>query len=139
MVTIYGITTLVLCVNLLLLWAYSGWVRARSRVTPNLEDARTVASGASVSEHVPEPVARVLRAHANATAAIIPFLLAGWLYVVLGGAPAVGWVLFVGFTAARLAHTGAYLAAVQPARTATFVLGMIATLAVMGNDVWLLL
>lgn len=131
---VYASAVLVLSLNLLALWIYSGVVRGTVRTTVNDEDA--AAFGAALSLTEPPPIARVLRAHANAQAAILPFLLLGLLLVLAGGPPWICMVLFGGFTVARLAHSAAYLAAWQPWRTLAFVTGLLLTLALMGALVW---
>jgi len=128
----YAVSLIVLCLNMLLLWAYSGAARGKTKTTPNEEDARTVASGAKVVDLDPPEVARVLRAHRNATANIVPFAILGLVYVLAGGSGTSAAVLFGTFTVARIAHSFAYLNAKQPWRTGSFVLGAVATLALMG-------
>ena len=56
---VYAITCLVLCANLLFLWAYSGVTRAKTKTAMNEEDAARF--GASLTEIDPPQVARVLR------------------------------------------------------------------------------
>jgi glutathione S-transferase len=124
---IYALTTSVLCLNLLGLWGYSGAVRGGTKTTLNPEDATTVSKGAEVVAGDPPAVARVLRAHTNAFVNIMPFLVLGWLYVVLGATPAMAWAIFGSFTVFRLLHTVVYLAGKQPWRTVFFALGGIAT------------
>jgi uncharacterized MAPEG superfamily protein len=87
--------------------------------------------GVPVAELDPPAVARVLRAHANAQAAIYPFLLLGLVYVLLGGGATTATVIFAVFTFARLAHSGVYLTGKQPWRTIFFIAGGIATIALM--------
>jgi uncharacterized MAPEG superfamily protein len=128
----YASCLLALCLNMLLLWGYSGAVRGKTKTTPNEEDARTVARGAHVVEVDPPDVARVLRAHKNAMANIVPFAILGLVYVLAGGSGTVAWILFGVFTAARVTHTFAYLGARQPWRTLSFVLGGVATVVLMG-------
>ena len=70
-----------------------------------------------MAETDPPEVARVLRAHANAMANIVPYALVGLVFVLVGGSPTVALVLFGVFTAARLAHSVAYLSGKQPWRT----------------------
>ena len=125
----YAITCLVLSANLLFLWGYSGATRGRSKTAINPEDAARF--GAPLAEFDPPAVARVLRAHANAQAAIYPFLLLGLVYVLLGGAPERATIIFAVFTVARVAHSIAYLSAKQPWRTVFFIIGGIATIALM--------
>lgn len=128
---IYCLTTVVLCLNMLGLWGYSGAVRGGTKTTPNPEDATTVAKGAEIVTSEPPEVARVLRAHTNAFVNIMPFLVLAFLYVLLGATPTMAWALFGGFTFVRLAHTFAYLGGKQPWRTMMFALGGIITLVVM--------
>jgi microsomal prostaglandin-E synthase 1 len=128
---VYALCTIVLCLNLLVLWAYSGVVRGKSKRTPNHEDASTVAKGADLSEEKTPEEARVLRAHTNALANIVPFLAVGLLYALYGAPPTMAWIFFGGFTVARLGHTFAYLGGKQPWRTLCFALGVLFTLGVM--------
>jgi microsomal prostaglandin-E synthase 1 len=127
--TAYAVSLLVLSLNLLVLWAYSGGVRGKSKVTPNPEDSR---AETRVALEDPPEVARVLRAHKNAMANIVPFAILGLVYVLAGGGATVAIVLFGVFTVARLAHSFAYLGAKQPWRTIFFAVGALTTLVLMG-------
>lgn len=127
--TAYVITAVVLCLNILGLWGYSGAARVKTSTVINKEDADTVAKGAQLVEADPPEVARVLRAHRNATDNIVPFLILGYLYVQVGASPAAAMVLFGLFTAARLVHSFAYLSGIQPWRTLSFALGGLVTMA----------
>ena len=70
----------------------------------------------------------MLRAHANAMANILPFLILGFLYVLLG-AGRTGAVIYFGvFTVARYIHSVAYVAALQPWRTVSYVVGLLASI-----------
>lgn len=126
----YCLCAAVLTLNLLGLWGYSGAVRTKTKTTPNPEDSTTVAKGAEVMAETPPEVARVLRAHANATANNIPFLVLGFLYVLLGASPMMAWILFGAFTVARIGHTFAYLGEKQPWRTILFSIGGVLSLVV---------
>lgn len=128
----YAVSILVLSLNLLLLWAYSGSVRGKTKTTPNSEDANTIARGAQLSEADPPEVARVLRAHRNAMANIVPFAILGLVYVLAGGAALPAEILFGVFTASRLAHSLTYLSGKQPWRSLSFGLGAATTIALMG-------
>jgi uncharacterized MAPEG superfamily protein len=128
----YAVTVLLLTLNLLVLWAYSGFVRGKTRTTPNAEDLQTVSKGGQVVDGDPPEVSRVLRAHRNAMASSLPFALLALVYVLAGGSGTAAWVLFGVFTVARIAHSFAYLGARQPWRTLTFTLGGAATLVLMG-------
>ncbi len=125
----YAVTILVLSVDMLFLWAYSGAVRGKAKATPNQEDAR----GANkLIEIEPPEVARVLRAHANAMANIVPFAILGLVYVLSGAPVMTAAIVFGVFAVARVAHAFAYLGGKQPWRTISFVAGALATLVLMG-------
>jgi prostaglandin-E synthase 1 len=128
---IYALCTVVLSLNMLGLWGWSGGVRSKTKTTPNPEDATTVAKGAKVLDEEPPEVARVLRAQTNADVNIMPFLVLGLLYVINGASVRAAWILFGGFTLTRLGHTFAYLNGKQPWRTILFVIGGLITLALM--------
>lgn len=129
---IYSVTMVVLCLNVLGLWVYSGSVRAKSKTTPNDEDLSTVSSGASLAQVDPPAVARVLRAHRNAVDNILPFAILGLLFVLWGGSPLLTAIFCGVFVAARLGHSASYLGAKQPWRTITFVTAGLATLVMAG-------
>lgn len=125
----YAITCLVLSINLLLLWIFSGATRAKSGVAINPEDGARY--NAPVSELDPPAVARYLRAHRNAEATIYPFLFLGLVFVLAGGGIKVGLPIFTLFVVARIAHSIVYLRALQPWRTITFATSLLAMLALM--------
>jgi glutathione S-transferase len=127
---IYCLAASALCLNLFGLWAYSGAVRGKTKTTPNAEDAAR-ASNSTVSADTPPAVARVLRAHANATANIVPFLILALLYVLLGATPKMAWICFGGFTGVRYLHTFFYLREKQPWRSIAFGLGGLIALVVL--------
>ncbi len=129
---VYSAAMVVLCLNMLGLWGYSGAVRSKTKTTPNAEDPRTVAKGASVAAVDPPEVARVLRAHRNATDNILPFAILALLFVVWGASPMLTAIFCGVFVVARLGHTASYLGEKQPWRTITFVLGGLATLVMAG-------
>jgi uncharacterized MAPEG superfamily protein len=126
---VYSVSMLVLCFNVLALWGYSGFVRARSKTARNPED---VGKGTELLDHDPPEVARVLRAHRNATDNILPFAVLAFLLVLWGASPLVVGVLCGIFTVARLAHSLAYLGEKQPWRTIFFGLGGLTTFTLMG-------
>jgi uncharacterized membrane protein YecN with MAPEG domain len=123
----YALASIVLSLNLLGLWVSSGARRARGGVAINSEDGARF--GVPVSHVDPPDVARYLRAHRNAEATIYPFLLVGVVYVLAGGGAALAIPIFSIFVAARVAHSIVYLRALQPWRTITFALSLLAILA----------
>ena len=134
---VYAITCLVLCVNLLFMWGYSGVVRAKTKTAMNEEDAARFR--ASLAEIDPPQVARVLRAHCNAQASIYPFLFLGLVFVLAGGSARNGTGIFGVFTGARLLHSIFYLAGKQPWRTIFFSVGGLATIVLMLAIIWLMI
>ena len=127
---IYIVTALVLVMQMVLLDAYGGVVRAKSKTVVNQEDASSVAKGADIVEADPPGVARVMRAHRNLIANGVPFLILGFLWVATGATASWAFALFGTFLAARLIHTFAYVSAKQPWRTLSFVIGQGALLGV---------
>jgi microsomal prostaglandin-E synthase 1 len=124
---VYAASMVVLSLNILVLWAYSGSVRAKAKVTPNPEDIGGALRDGVLGADPPE-VARVLRAHRNATDNIVPFAILGLLFVLLGGSTALTAIFCGVFVVARLAHSFMYLAEKQPWRTVAFVIGGLDTL-----------
>jgi uncharacterized membrane protein YecN with MAPEG domain len=127
---IYALFATALCILLMAIDSVGGGARAGSKTTPNLEDAGTTSKGATVVESDPAQVARVMRAHRNALANVIPFLLLTFLYVTLGATSTWVTALCGVFTAARVLHAIAYIKAVQPWRTVAFTLGQLCTAVV---------
>ena len=134
---IYAIACLVLCANLLFLWGYSGATRGRTRTAMNEEDAARF--GGSLTQTDPPSVARILRAHRNAQANIYPFLFLGLVFVLAGGGAGTARIIFAIFVVARLLHSYAYLKGKQPWRTVFFIVGGLATIALMLDIAWLLI
>lgn len=132
----YAVTTLLLAFNLLFLWGYSGATRGKTKTAINPEDA--AGFGGQLLDRDPPEVARVLRAHRNAESAIYPFLLLGLVYVLIGGGLKLASPLFAIFVAARYAHSFAYLKALQPWRTISFIIGGLASIVLLLDIAWLL-
>ena len=133
----YALTSIVLSLNLLALWISSGARRVRVGVAINPEDGARY--GVPVSETDPPQVARYLRAHRNAEATIYPFLMLGVVYVLVGGTARIAVPIFVIFVFARVAHSIVYLRALQPWRTITFALSLLAMIALMPATVFQLI
>lgn len=127
----YAVTCVVLSLNLLFLWSYSGVVRGRTKTAMNAEDSARF--NVPLTAANPPEVARVLRAYDNAQACILPFLLLGLVFVLAGGSAQAATSIFGIFTVARLLHSFVYLAGKQPWRTVTFVVGGLATLVLMAE------
>jgi uncharacterized MAPEG superfamily protein len=127
---VYLITAVAIALHMVLLDAYSGFVRARTKTVVNPEDVRVTGNGTRVVDQDPPPVARVLRAHRNLLANGIPFALLGLGWVLTGASLTWALVLFGTFVAARIVHTLAYVGERQPWRTLSFVVGQLALVGV---------
>jgi prostaglandin-E synthase 1 len=128
---VYAVTSVVLSLNLVVVWAYSGSTRAKTKIAINKEDAQQF--GAALEHHDPPEVARVLRAHANGQAMIYPFLILGLVFVLAGGSSGFATIDFGIFVVARITHSLVYLAGKQPWGTLSFVVSGLAMLALMGG------
>jgi microsomal prostaglandin-E synthase 1 len=134
---VYAITCVALSLNVQLVWAYSGVARGKTKTAINKEDAERF--GSALEPVDPPPVARVLRAHANAQAAIYPFLFLGLVFVLAGGSAGFAKIDFGIFVIARILHSVVYIAGKQPWRTLLFTVSGVALLALIGDIVWLLI
>jgi uncharacterized membrane protein YecN with MAPEG domain len=129
---IYVIFVVLLSLNLLGLWIFSGTVRGKTKTTLNEEDARTILRGSKLTDTEPPEIQRALRAHANAMANIIPFLFLAQLWVSTAAPkPLVVLIVCGAFTLGRFGHSFAYLRGAQPWRSVSWVVGLLATLAVL--------
>ncbi len=128
----YALTVVVNSLNLTMLWAISGVTRGHTKTAMNPEDAAMAQRrGASVVTVDPPEVARVLRVHRNSFDNTIPFLLLGAVFAALGPDKLEAQIVFGVFTAARLLFSYAYLKALQPWRTLSYLIGLLATLVLM--------
>jgi prostaglandin-E synthase 1 len=134
---VYAITSVVLSINLLFVWGYSGAVRAKTKTAINKEDAERF--GTAHERVDPPEVARALRAHANAQATIYPFLFLGLVFVLAGGSAGFAEVVFGVFTAARILHSVVYLAGKQPWRSLFFAVSGVAIVTLLGDIVSLVI
>ena len=134
---VYAVTAVVLVLDLLFLWVYSGVVRGGTKTAINEEDAAQF--GSTLVAGDPPEVARVLRAHRNAEASIYPFLVLGLVFVLAGGSAGTAKIIFGIYVAARLLHTAVYLAGKQPWRAIAFVTGLLASVALIVAIVRLLM
>jgi uncharacterized MAPEG superfamily protein len=69
-------------------------------------------------------VLRILRLHRNDLENILPFFTVGLIFVLMGASAFAAQTYFYTFTGARIVHTIAYIAKLQPWRTVAFAIGM---------------
>jgi uncharacterized MAPEG superfamily protein len=122
---IYALCATLVCLHLLVLSGITGYVRTRRKVFVNPEDARATKGAEAEVDH--PDVARVKRAHMNATENAVPFLALGLLYVMTGASEVGAQAYFFTYTGARILHSIFYLLGKQPFRTIFFSIGAIAT------------
>jgi prostaglandin-E synthase 1 len=126
---LYAVCAIILVLKMNAVGIYTGVTRSRLKVAMNPEDAARFGAQVAATEH-PE-VERVLRAHRNDVENIPTFLILG-LIAILAGAPVLGLqICFIAFTVARVAHSVAYLKALQPWRSVSFGMGQLSALSLM--------
>jgi uncharacterized MAPEG superfamily protein len=97
--------------------------RMRVKQFLNPEDAAML-GGTSVAQEHPD-VQRMLRLHRNDVENILPFFTVGLIFVLMGVSAFGAQVYFYTFTGARIVHTIAYVAKLQPWRTVAFTVGVL--------------
>jgi prostaglandin-E synthase 1 len=125
---LYALCAIVLVIKMYAVGIFTAVTRGRLKVALNTED--TTGGAQLVTAEHPE-VERVLRAHRNDLENIPAFLILGFI-AVLAGAPVLGLqICFIAFTAARVAHSVAYLKSMQPWRSMSYGMGQLCSLALM--------
>lgn len=122
-VSVYAVCVVVLFCKMFGLSCYQGYFRLRGRAFTNPEDAAVFNRRACAQER--PQVSRAARAWANDLENIpLFFTLAGLAIVLNTPALATSWLILL-FTAARVLHSLAYLACLQPWRTLAYGIGVI--------------
>jgi microsomal prostaglandin-E synthase 1 len=124
---LYALCSILLVLKMVFVIVTTARTRARLKVSLNPEDAAAFGAQLVTTEH-PE-VERVLRVHRNDLENIPSFWLLGLLAVLAGAPTPVLYVALPLFTVSRYLHMVAYLKAVQPWRSVSFGLGLLANLA----------
>jgi uncharacterized MAPEG superfamily protein len=125
----YAITAIVLALKMSAIAVVQGRARMGAGAFLNPEDA--AAFGGSAVPEEPEMVLRASRAWRNDLENIPMFLILAWIYVAAGLSVAAFVIYCLVFMAARILHTICYINSIQPWRTAAFMAGAIAMLALM--------
>ena len=121
---VFGACVAILAIKMLATANYTGILRTVRRTYATPEDYRFF--GQEPVPKTDEQIERIRRAHHNDLENILPFFAVGFLYALTGPSYGVAWWLFVSFTVARLVHTAAYVAGLQPWRTIAFAVAQIA-------------
>ncbi|MFJ4375223.1 MAPEG family protein [Pseudomonas japonica] len=124
--SVYALCVVVLFCKMFAVSCYQGYFRLRWLAFTNPEDAAVFARPAERREH--PQVRRAARVWANDLENLPAFFVLGGLALVLD-TPATACIgLSILFTVARVLHTLAYLAGVQPWRTLCYGLGILCLL-----------
>jgi uncharacterized MAPEG superfamily protein len=121
---LFALCAAILVVKILVTANITGILRTSHKVYATPEDYRFFGQEPVTTRD--EQIERVRRAHLNDLENILPFLAVGFLYALVGPSSRIAWWLLVSFTVARLVHTGAYIAGLQPWRTVAFGVAQIA-------------
>jgi uncharacterized membrane protein YecN with MAPEG domain len=128
----YVITAAVLGLNLLFLANGTALSRAKAKEVINPEDKRLSQAAEVVFDGGNDTTARYRRAHRNALENIPLFLVTGFLLTLTGTSVDTAYAIFGVFVAARLFHSVAYVRQLQPWRTASFAVGAIDQIVLLG-------
>jgi uncharacterized MAPEG superfamily protein len=123
----YAFTAIVLAIKMASIAIVQGRARTGEGAFLNPEDAATF-GGLAVAQE-PEMVQRASRAWRNDLENIPIFLILAWIYVAAGLSATAFATYCIVFMVARIIHTICYIKAIQPWRTAAFMAGAIAMLA----------
>lgn len=106
---------------------YTGVQRQQSQGYRNAEDARVFGAADAVASTTENPaVERGLSMQRNDAENLPAFFAIGLVYVLAGATPSgAAWYLWT-FTIARFAHTGCYIAGLQPYRAISYFVGELA-------------
>lgn len=130
----YAVCSAILALKVLFSAVYTGVQRQRSQGYANAEDARVFGNaGADAVAGESPAVAHALRIQRNDNENIPAFWVVALIYV-LSGASATGafWYCWT-YTAARFAHTFAYMAHLQPWRAICFLVGLLCQIGMISS------
>ncbi len=129
---LYFASTVVLGLNLLVLANNTALSRAKATEVVNPEDKKLNPKADVVFEGGNDLTFRYRRAHRNALENIPLFLITGYLLALTPIPFAALATLFGIFVAARISHSICYLKGLQPFRTASFAIGALVQLGMLG-------
>jgi uncharacterized MAPEG superfamily protein len=128
----YLASAVVLGMNLLVLANNTALSRSKASEVVNPEDKKLNANAEVVFESGNDKTARYRRAHRNALENIPLFLITGYLLTLTSVPFTVAAALFGVFTLVRVTHSICYVGGIQPWRTASFGIGALVQLGVLG-------
>ncbi|CAO1399749.1 unnamed protein product [Diamesa serratosioi] len=125
----YFFWSCVLIVKMLLMMLLTGLYRILTQGYINPEDLVFAFDSKTESKSNVENIERVRRAHQNDLENILPFLTAGFFYILLNPTPEIAIYLFRATAIARIIHSFVYAVYVvpQPARTISWLVCFLST------------
>jgi prostaglandin-E synthase 1 len=134
--TVFAVCAAVLCLKMIAVGHVTGTTRIRRRVYLNPEDAQAFSKIEEFASVEHPDVERGLRAHRNDLESTLPFLAIGLVYVLIGPPVLLAKLLLIGFTVLRCVFSFFYLRALQPWRSASFLLGELCLLIMLVQILW---
>ena len=135
--TVFAVCAAVLCLKMIAVGHYTGLTRIRRAVYLNPEDAKAFSNMEEAAASAEHPdVDRGLRAHRNDLESTLPFLAIGLVYVLTGPPVLMASVLLIAFTVLRCVFGLFYIRAMQPWRSASFVLAELCLLVMLIQILW---
>jgi len=133
---VFAVCAAVLCLKMIAVGHYTGITRIRRQVYLNPEDAKAFSKIEEFGSAEHPDVERGLRAHRNDSESTLPFLAIGLVYVLVGPPLLMAEVLLIAFTVLRCAFSVFYVMALQPWRSASFMLGELCLLIMLVQILW---
>jgi prostaglandin-E synthase 1 len=134
--TVFAVCAALLCLKMIAVGHYTGFTRIRRRVYLNPEDAQTFSQIEEFASVEHPDVERGLRAHRNDLESTLPFLAIGLVYVLTGPPALLAQLLLITFTVLRCLFSFFYLRALQPWRSASFMLGELCLVIMLAQILW---
>lgn len=134
--TVFAVCAAVLCLKMIAVGHFTGTTRIRRRVYLNPEDAQAFSKIEEFASVEHPDVERGLRAHRNDLESTLPFLAIGLVYVLVGPPVLLAQLLLIAFTVLRCAFSVFYLRALQPWRSASFMLGELCLVIMLAQILW---
>ncbi|XP_033116307.1 microsomal glutathione S-transferase 1-like [Anneissia japonica] len=129
LLSLFGTYATLATVKMMLLSAYMGRIRMKTKTFANPEDIINPKKN-KIGVGIDEDIERVRRCHLNDLENIVPFLFIGSVYTLTNPSYFVAAMHFRVFFASRIAHSLAYLIPIpQPARLLAFATGWFTVLS----------
>ena len=134
--TVFAVCAAVLCLKMIAVGHFTGLTRIRRQVYLNPEDAKAFSQIEEFASVEHPDVERALRAHRNDLESTLPFLAIGLVYVLVDPPVLLAQALLIAFTVLRCVFSIFYLRAVQPWRSASFMLGELCLVIMLVQILW---